>query len=107
MRLLLLNSTCQSAWSTIVWHAILLQILAEIGVNLDQQLVAAPAKQRIQQAQQAQQEMAPQAMGATAGGGSGSGGGGGNGSGSGGGMGGGDSGLDDDLQARLDRLRKT
>ncbi|GAB4816929.1 hypothetical protein N2152v2_003975 [Parachlorella kessleri] len=78
------------------------QVLAEIGVNLDSELVAAPAK-RVAQA--APQEVQPQAIGAAAGGGGGGMGGGGGGAGAVGG--GGDPGLDDDLQARLDRLRKT
>ena len=79
------------------------QVLAEIGVNLDSQMVAAPGG-RVAQAAAAPAEAVPQAMGAAVGGGGG--GGGGSGGGAAGG-GGGDSGLDDDLQARLDRLRKT
>ena len=83
--------------------ALHIQVLAEIGVNLDSQMVAAPGG-RVAQAAAAPAEAVPQAMGAAVGGGGGGGGGGGA---AGGGGGGGDSGLDDDLQARLDRLRKT
>ena len=77
----------------------------EIGVNLNEALVAAPGQKVAQAAPVQQQPALAQPLGA----GSISGGGG-----SGGGGGGGgapppesDSGLDDDLQARLNNLRKT
>lgn len=65
-------------------------MLDEIGINLGEQMVAAPGKQPA--AAVAQQEAAPEAMGigsgAAAGGGEGD-------------------GIDDDLQARLNNLRRT
>ncbi|KAI3438831.1 hypothetical protein D9Q98_001248 [Chlorella vulgaris] len=79
------------------------QVLDEIGINLDSALVSAPG-QRVAAAAPAAAAAVPMAQpmgaGEAAGGGGGSGGGGPAG-------GGGDAGLDDDLQARLDRLRKS
>ncbi|PSC76701.1 subunit of the ESCRT-III complex [Micractinium conductrix] len=76
------------------------QVLDEIGINLNSSLVSAPG-QKVAQAAPAAAMAAPMAaaVGADAGGGSSMGGG--------GPPGGGESGLDDDLQARLDRLRKS
>ncbi|KAK9818100.1 hypothetical protein WJX72_007167 [[Myrmecia] bisecta] len=62
------------------------QVLDEIGINLDSQLLTAPASKQ-QQAVAAPVEAAPEAIGAASGGGG--------------------DGIDDDLQARLNNLRKT
>lgn len=61
------------------------QVLDEIGVNLDEQLVGAPGGKQAAPAAAASERQAPAAMGESAGGGED---------------------VDDDLQARLNNLRK-